>query len=123
MWYYETMSKLNLAEKTEKNLKLVASVIGSVVVIFGAIQWGIGYAMSPITSKLDSIEASTTRTELLLMMANHPDDVKSITYLAEKYFIELGQDSYVFGIYRKWANAHDVDITDIKTAHDLNSRK
>lgn len=117
------MSKLNLAEKTEKNLKLLASIIGSVIVIFGAVQWGVGFAMSGVTSKLDSIEASTTRTELLLMMADHPDDIKSITYLAEKYFIDLGQDSYVFGIYRKWANAHDVDISDIKTAHDLNSKK
>jgi hypothetical protein len=116
------MGKLNLAEKTEKNLKIIASIIGSVVIIFGAVQWSIGFAMSGITTKLDSIEASTTRTELLLMMADHPDDVKSITYLAEKYFIDLKQDSYVFSIYRKWANAHDIDIADIKTAHELNSK-
>lgn len=107
------MSKLNLAEKTEKNLKLVASIIGSVVVIFGAVQWAIGYAMSSVTSQLNSIELSSTRSELLLMIDNHPEDTHSIMSLAEKYFIDLKGDMYMTKVFSDWGKSQGVDITEI----------
>lgn len=101
-------------------MKLVVGIITNVGIIVGAVVAAVNWAISPITSQLNALEQSTTRSELLTLMANYPEDRRAISELAYHYFAELKGDSYVYSVYADWAKTHDVDYSQITQLHNLN---
>lgn len=107
----------DLADK----LKLIVGLVGSVTSILALVGGAVTWAISPITAKLDALEQSTYRNELMTLMANYPEDKRAIEGVAYRYFAELKGDTYVFSLYTQWANAHDVDASVITEIHNLNN--
>lgn len=103
----------------DKQLKAVTGIIASIGILAGLIIGAVQIGISPITGKLDSLEQSTTRSELLLLINNYPNDKRAIEELAYHYFTDLKGDSYVYSLYTDWANAHDVDYSHITELHQL----
>lgn len=103
----------------DKQLKAIAGIIASLTVLGGVVVGAVNLGLSPITSKLDNLEKSTTRSELLLLINNYPEDRRAIEELAYHYFAELQGDSYVYSLYCNWAAAHNVDYSHITELHNL----
>lgn len=103
-------------------LKLIVGLVGSITSIVALVGGAVTWAISPITAKLDALEQSTSRNELMTLMANYPEDKRAIEGVAYRYFAELKGDSYVFSLYTQWANAHDVDSSVITEIHNLNNK-
>lgn len=114
-----THSKNNSLSKLDKQIKLVAGFVANITLIVGTIAGVVNWAVSPITEQLHSLEQSTTRSELLTLMANYSNDKRAIESLAYHYFAELKGDSYVYSLYTHWAKEHDVDYSNIAEIHDL----
>ena len=62
-----------------------------------------------VTKKLDDIESrlkiaekDAVRTQLLLLMADYPDEIAEILKLAEHYFWKLKADWYLTSLFNKW---------------------
>lgn len=98
---------------------MVAGFIANATIIVGAVASVVNLAVSPLVDRLSAIEQSSTRSELLTLMANYSDDKRAIDDLAYHYFAELKGDSYVYGIYVGWAKEHGVDYAHIAEIHDL----
>ncbi len=113
--------KFKPLEQLADKLKLLVGLVGSATTIIALIGGATTWALSPITDKLDALEQSTARNELMTLMANYPDDKRAIESVAYRYFAELKGDSYVFTLYTQWANAHNVDSSVITEIHDLNN--
>lgn len=109
----------SLLWRFEKLAKAAAGIIANVVVIVGAVAGVVTWAITPITERLSALEQSATRGELLTLMASYPEDKRAIEDLAYHYFAELKGDTYVYGLYAEWADAHDVDYSQILQMHDL----
>lgn len=110
-----------MTDKAQKRLAAAASIITSLGIIVGAVVAAINWTLSPLTEQINSIELSTTRNELMILMNEYPDNIKEIQDTANHYFIDLKGDTYIFGLYEKWAEEHKVDAKAIKDIHDLNT--
>lgn len=107
-------------DMVDARLKRLAGILANVIVIGTAVCGAVSWAMTPLNSKLDNLEQSTCRSELLTLMANYPEDKRAIEELAYHYFAELKGDSYVYGVYIQWAEQHNVDYKNITDLHNLN---
>lgn len=103
----------------DKQLKAITGIIASLGVLGGLVVGAVQIGISPVTDKLSALEQSTTRSELLLLINNYPDDRRAIEELAYHYFAELKGDSYVYLLYANWASAHNVDYSHITELHQL----
>ena len=93
---------------------IIIAIIGSGVL--STIVSAIITAMSNRKSRLKAIESKLTvieanqrlaekdslRTQLLLLMADYPDEDQEIMKLAEHYFKDLHGDWYATGLFNKW---------------------
>lgn len=98
---------------------MAAGFITNAALIVGAVSGVISWAISPLVDRLSAIEQSSTRSELLTLMANYSDDKRAIDDLAYHYFAELKGDSYVYSLYVDWAKKHNVDYSHIAEVHNL----
>lgn len=51
-----------------------------------------------------------TRSELISLIKDDPDNVDAILQVAEYYFIELDGNAYAHSVFEKWAVEHGVAI-------------
>lgn len=109
-----------------KIVKDVAAIITAIGVITGALVTCSSFISSKITEsvdkkldniseQLDNIELDSTRTQLLTLMSNYPDNESEILKVAYHYFRELGGDWYMSELFSEWAEERNIDISHIMT--------
>ena len=54
----------------------------------------------------------TLRIQLLMVLANQPDNIDTILKLAQTYFVNLQGDWYMTSEFTKWAKTHEIEIPD-----------
>lgn len=57
------------------------------------------------------LELSNTRTELMTLISHSPENVIQIEMVARYYFLDLGGDWYMSGIYSEWAKKYGGDLS------------
>lgn len=118
--------KEKMSEKIIKKTKSLADVITAVGII-GAAAVGIGTwcvtqinagtneKLDTIIEKVDKAELNATRSQLLTLMSDYPDNESEILKVADYYFNELDGDWYMTGLFTKWADSRGIDVTKIVT--------
>lgn len=121
--------KEKMSEKIIKKTKSLADVITAVGII-GAAAVGIGtwcvtqinagtnQKLDTIIEKVDRAELDATRSQLLALMSDYPDNESEILKVADYYFNGLGGDWYMTDLFTKWADSRGIDITKIVTVKD-----
>lgn len=110
-------------------VKRLAEAITALTIIGAAVIAGCSWISSKITAstneKLDnissqvkSVELGATRTQLLTLISNYPDNESEILKVAEYYFRDLDGDWYMTDIFSKWATDRGIDPNTI-----INSKK
>lgn len=108
------------AKKVVEWIQTTAGVVTSVGVIFSAVvgvgTWCIGEILKDTNSRLDNmggqldqLQVEATRTQLITLMSNYPDNKSEILKVADKYFNEYNGDWYVTELFEQWADEHGVD--------------
>lgn len=118
--------KEKMSEKIIKKTKSLADVITAVGII-GAAAVGIGTwcvtqmnagtnkKLDTIIEKVDKAELNATRSQLLTLMSDYPDNESEILKVADYYFNELDGDWYMTELFTKWADSRGIDVTKIVT--------
>lgn len=121
--------KEKMSEKIIKKTKSLADVIAAVGII-GAAAVGIGtwcvtqinagtnQKLDTIIEKVDKAELDATRSQLLALMGDYPDNESEILKVADYYFNGLDGDWYMTGLFTRWAESRGIDITKIITVKD-----
>lgn len=118
------MAKQTLYDKADKKVQRVAGTISAILVVVGALSgmfsWLSGQMQDAIASQISGFqqetrdannrhEQATTRIELMVLMEHDPTNVAAIEKLAHHYFVELGGDTYLTGIYSNWCHEYGGD--------------
>lgn len=118
--------KEKMSEKIIKKTKSLADVITAVGII-GAAAVGVGtwcvtqmnagtnQKLDTIIEKVDKAELDATRSQLLALMSDYPDNESEILKVADYYFNRLGGDWYMTDLFTKWADSRGIDVTKIVT--------
>lgn len=118
--------KEKMSEKIIKKTKSLADVITAVSII-GAAAVGVGtwcatqmnagtnQKLDTIIEKVDKAELDATRSQLLALMSDYPDNESEILKVADYYFNGLGGDWYMTDLFTKWADSRGIDVTKIVT--------
>lgn len=121
--------KEKMSEKIIKKTKSLADVITAVGII-GAAAVGIGtwcvtqmnagtnQKLDTIIEKVDKAELDATRSQLLALMSDYPDNESEILKVADYYFNGLDGDWYMTDLFTKWADSRGIDVTKIVTVKD-----
>lgn len=116
--------KEKMSEKIIRKTKSVADVITAVGII-GAAAAGVGTwcvtkvnagtneKLDTIIEKVDKAELNATRSQLLTLMSDYPDNESEILKVADYYFNELDGDWYMTDLFTKWADSRGIDVTKI----------
>ena len=116
--------KEKMSEKIIKKTKSLADVITAVGII-GAALLGIGGwittninkdvndKLDTIIEKADTAEQNATRSQLLTLMSDYPDNESEILKVAEYYFKDLNGDWYMTSLFSDWAKTRNIDVSDI----------
>lgn len=116
--------KEKMSEKIVKKTKSLADIITAVGVI-GAALLGVGSwiatninkdvndKLDTIIEKVDTAEQNATRSQLLTLMSDYPDNESEILKVAQYYFKELDGDWYMTSLFTKWADERGIDVSDI----------
>lgn len=109
-----------------KIVKDVAAIITAISVITGTLITCSSFISSKITEsvdkkldniseQLDNIKLDSTRTQLLTLMSNYPDNESEILKVAYHYFKELDGDWYMSELFSEWAKERNIDVSHIMT--------
>ena len=121
--------KEKMSEKIIKKTKSLADVITAVSII-GAAAVGVGtwcvtqmnagtnQKLDTIIEKVDKAELDATRSQLLALMSDYPDNESEILKVADYYFNGLGGDWYMTDLFTRWADSRGIDVTKIVTVKD-----
>lgn len=107
-----------------KRIKDTADIITAAGVIVAAVigigAWGIGQINAGVNAKLDvvvdkvnKVELDSTRSQLLTLMSEYPENESEILKVANYYFKDLNGDWYMTDIFIKWADSRGIDATKI----------
>ena len=107
-------------------MKDTAAIITAIGAITGALITCSSFISSKITESVDkkldniseqlnNIELDSTRTQLLTLMSNYPDNESEILKVAYHYFRELGGDWYMSELFAEWAEERNIDVSHIMT--------
>lgn len=109
-----------LIERLKETSEVIAavSVIGAAAVGVGAwctaqINASTNEKLDSISSKIDSVELNSTRTQLLALMSDYPDNESEILKVADYYFNTLNGDWYMTELFTRWGTSRGVDISNI----------
>ena len=116
--------KEKMSEKIVKKTKSLADIITAVGIIGAAIlgigSWltsqanaGMNDKLDTIIKKVDSAEENATRSQLLTLMSDYPNNESEILKVAQYYFQDLKGDWYMTGLFTKWAESRGLDVSDI----------
>lgn len=93
-------------------------VIGAALVAVGT--WCTTQINASTNAKLDTISAqmtelklSTTRSQLLTLMKNYPENEEEIMKVAKYYFKDLNGDWYMTSLFIEWGEKEGIDVTGI----------
>ena len=116
--------KEKMSEKIIKKTKSLADIITAVSII-GAALLGVGSwvvttinkdvndKLDMIIAKVDTAEQNATRSQLLALMSDYPDNESEILKVAQYYFSDLNGDWYMTSLFTKWADERGIDVSDI----------
>ena len=116
--------KEKMSEKIVKKTKSLADIITAVGIIGAAIlgigSWltsqanaGMNNKLDTIIKKVDTAEENATRSQLLTLMSDYPNNESEILKVAQYYFQGLKGDWYMTGLFTKWAESRGLDVSDI----------
>lgn len=57
-------------------------------------------------------EKDSCRTQLLLLIADYPEQQEEIMTIAQHYFKDLKANWYMTSLFHKWCKANDIEIPD-----------
>lgn len=122
------MGKKSLYDKTDKKLQKVASTIGAIIAIIGAVtgvcSWVSSQFSNAVSAQISGFQQevrdndkvnkqAATRTELMVLMAHDSDNILAIERMAKYYFQELDGDLYMTQKVSDWCNEHGRDCSSI----------
>lgn len=118
--------KEKMSEKIIKKTKSLADIITAVGIISAAavgigtwfitqINSGTNQKLDTIIEKVDKAELDATRSQLLALMSDYPDNESEILKVADYYFNGLGGDWYMTDLFTRWADSRGIDVTKIVT--------
>lgn len=121
--------KEKMSEKIIKKTKSLADIITAVGIISAAavgigtwfitqINSGTNQKLDTIIEKVDKAELDATRSQLLALMSDYPDNESEILKVADYYFNGLGGDWYMTDLFTRWADSRGIDVTKIVTVKD-----
>lgn len=121
--------KEKMSEKVIKKTKSLADIITAVGIISAAavgigtwcitqINSGTNQKLDTIIEKVDKAELDATRSQLLALMSDYPDNESEILKVADYYFNGLDGDWYMTDLFTKWADSRGIDVTKIVTVKD-----
>lgn len=121
--------KEKMSEKIIKKTKSLADIITAVGIISAAavgigtwfitqINSGTNQKLDTIIEKVDKAELDATRSQLLALMSDYPDNESEILKVADYYFNGLDGDWYMTGLFTRWADSRGIDVTKIVTVKD-----
>jgi uncharacterized protein HemX len=116
--------KEKMSEKIVKKTKSLADIITAVGIIGAALLgvggWlvsqanaGMNNKLDTIIAKVDSAEENATRSQLLTLMSDYPNNESEILKVAQYYFQDLKGDWYMTGLFTKWAESRGLDVSEI----------
>lgn len=116
--------KEKMSEKIIKKTKSLADIITAVGIIGAALlgvgSWIVTNINKDVNDKLDTIiekvdvaEENATRSQLLTLMSDYPDNESEILKVAQYYFHDLNGDWYMTSLFTKWADERGIDVSDI----------
>lgn len=93
-------------------------VIGAALVGIGS--WCTTQINASTNAKLDTIsdqikdmKLDSTRTQLLMMISDFPENKSEILKIAQYYFGDLKGDWYATDVFTKWAKAHGMSVEEL----------
>lgn len=69
--------------------------------------------LDAISSQVTELKLDTTRSQLLTLMKNYPDNEEEIMKVAKYYFKDLSGDWYMTSLFIEWGEEKGIDVTDI----------
>lgn len=130
------MNTKSIAVKWDNTDKWVKRILGAIAtigtiagIITGITSWVTTQLDAHLDAKLEAItvqiealdeksdaadlelKLSSTRNELTTLISHSPENVIQIEMVARYYFIDLGGDWYMSGIYSKWAKEYGGDLS------------
>ena len=120
------MVKKSLYDKTDKKLQKVASTIGAIIAIIGAVtgvcSWVSSQFSNAVSAQISGFQQevrdndkvnkqAATRTELMVLMAHDSENILAIERMAKYYFQELDGDLYMTQKVSDWCTAHGRDCS------------
>lgn len=104
--------------KETSDVITAVGVIGAALVAVGT--WCTTQINASTNAKLDTISAqmtelklSTTRSQLLTLMKNYPDNEEEIMKVAKYYFNDLDGDWYMTSLFIEWGEKEGIDISEV----------
>lgn len=120
------MAKKSLYDKADKKLQRLATTIGAIVAVVGALTGALGWVQTQFTNAVSSqmndlknemqesdkrTEIQITRLELMTLIDTQPENIAEIEKVAKHYFRDLGANWYMTSIYSKWCQKYGGDPT------------
>ena len=69
--------------------------------------------LDAISSQVTELRLDTTRSQLLTLMKNYPDNEEEIMKVAKYYFKDLNGDWYMTSLFIEWGEEKGIDVTGI----------
>lgn len=69
--------------------------------------------LDAISSQVSELRLDTTRSQLLTLMKNYPDNEEEILKVAKYYFKDLDGDWYMTSLFTKWAERREINVDTI----------
>ena len=93
-------------------------VIGAALVAVGTwcttqINASTNAKLDAISSQVTELKLDTTRSQLLTLMKNYPDNEEEIMKVAKYYFKDLNGDWYMTSLFIEWGEEKGIDVTGI----------
>ena len=122
------VAKKSLYDKTDKKLQKIASTIGAIMAIIGALtgvcSWVSSQFQQAVSAQISDFQQevrdndkvnkqAATRTELVILIEHDSNNVVAIERMAKYYFQELDGDLYMTQKVSDWCNAHGRDCTSL----------
>lgn len=116
--------KEKMSEKIIKKTKSLADIITAVSIIGAALlgvgSWLVANINKDVNDKLDTIiskvnvaEQDATRSQLLTLMSDYPDNESEVLKVAQHYFRDLNGDWYMTSLFTQWADERGIDVSSI----------
>ena len=93
-------------------------VIGAALVAVGTwcttqINASTNAKLDTISSQVTELKLDTTRSQLLTLMKNYPDNEEEIMKVAKYYFKDLDGDWYMTSLFIEWGEEKGIDISEV----------